>query len=295
MIDPAPDPASDPGTGPAPDARTAGLAALMAGSAVAPALQFAQTAHRLRLVAAWGVRPGARVLEIGCGQGDMTAALAEAVGPEGRVTAVDVAGPDYGAPVTLGQSLARLAESPLGGRIETRLLFDVLDPANAFPTGSFDYVVLAHMSWYLGSLEQLGRLLETVRPWAARLCFAEWDLEPRGFDQVPHMLAALIQGQTEALDPESEANIRTPFTRATLHRLLAAAGWRVAPDAEHWLDTAELADADWEVDLALHSPAPAAPPALRTLLDDQRTLLRSLTATTTPRPLPAYALTATPA
>ncbi|MBB2480858.1 hypothetical protein H5P36_11700 [Bacillus sp. APMAM] len=45
-----------------------------------------------------------RILEIGCGQGDTTAALADAVGVNGNVVAMDVASPDCGAPLTLGQA-----------------------------------------------------------------------------------------------------------------------------------------------------------------------------------------------
>ena len=36
------------------------------------------------------------MLEIGCGQGDTTVALADAVGEEGSVVALDPGRPDYG-------------------------------------------------------------------------------------------------------------------------------------------------------------------------------------------------------
>ena len=52
--------------------------------------------HRLNLVKFWGITPGSRVLEIGCGQGDCTTMLADAVGPDGHVDAVDPGPPDYG-------------------------------------------------------------------------------------------------------------------------------------------------------------------------------------------------------
>ena len=58
--------------------------------------------------------PGSRVLEIGRGQGGYTLALAAAIGPDGHVDALDPAPPTYGAPITLGQSQARLKASPLG-------------------------------------------------------------------------------------------------------------------------------------------------------------------------------------
>jgi len=55
-----------------------------------------QMDHRLDLVSFWDISPGSRVLEIGCGQGDCTVVLADAVGESGHVDAVDPGAPDYG-------------------------------------------------------------------------------------------------------------------------------------------------------------------------------------------------------
>ena len=55
-----------------------------------------QLAHRQELISYWDVQPGSKVLEIGCGQGDTTVALADAVGEEGSVVALDPGRPDYG-------------------------------------------------------------------------------------------------------------------------------------------------------------------------------------------------------
>lgn len=59
-------------------------------------IQHSQTVHRLALVRHWNIPTGARVLEIGCGQGDCTTVLASAVGEHGSVIAVDPADLDYG-------------------------------------------------------------------------------------------------------------------------------------------------------------------------------------------------------
>lgn len=60
-------------------------------------VQLHQTEHRLTLISKWNVDlQGAKVLELGCGQGDCTAVLAEAVGTAGHVTAVDPAALAYG-------------------------------------------------------------------------------------------------------------------------------------------------------------------------------------------------------
>ena len=55
-----------------------------------------QIEQRSQLVKTWGIQPGERVLEIGCGQGDCTLVLAAAVGENGSVTAIDPASLDYG-------------------------------------------------------------------------------------------------------------------------------------------------------------------------------------------------------
>lgn len=60
-------------------------------------IQHAQTRHRLALVKHWNILPGSKILEIGCGQGDCTTVLANAVGERGTVVAVDPAELDYGA------------------------------------------------------------------------------------------------------------------------------------------------------------------------------------------------------
>ncbi|MFD8019008.1 methyltransferase domain-containing protein [Streptomyces lavendulae] len=149
---------------------------------------MSQTRYRAALVSGWNIPAGASVLEVGCGQGDMTAVLAEAVGPQGRVVAVDIADPSYGAPVTLGQSAKHLKATPLGSRIDSRFGLDVLDETVTFPDGGFDHVVLAHCSWYFASLDPLRETLARVRRWARNLCFAEWDLAPRPTDQIGHRL-----------------------------------------------------------------------------------------------------------
>ena len=56
--------------------------------------------HRLQIIKHWGIQPGSRVLEIGCGQGDFTVSLAEAVGETGRIVAVDPAPLDWGKATT---------------------------------------------------------------------------------------------------------------------------------------------------------------------------------------------------
>ena len=59
-------------------------------------IQHSQTIHRLNLVKQWNISTSSKVLELGCGQGDCTTVLADAVGEQGMVVAVDPADLDYG-------------------------------------------------------------------------------------------------------------------------------------------------------------------------------------------------------
>lgn len=276
-------------------ARAPSLAVGMAAADHSPADQLVQTRHRATLVASWDIAPGSTVLELGCGQGDMTAVLAEALGPEGRVVAIDVADSSYGSPVTLGESADRLAAGPLGPRIDFRFGTDVLDPSVDFPDGAFDHVVLAHCSWYFASLGELRDTLVRVRRWARQLWFTEWDLTPASGDQLAHLLSVLVQGQIEAAGSHGQGNVRTPFSREELLRLLPAAGW-AAEDS--WpVDTEGLQDADWEVaaclDLAGSKERLASlPEPVRRLVLSQADVLRALAAPGGNRPLAAYAVTA---
>jgi SAM-dependent methyltransferase len=276
--------------------RTEDLATLMAANAISPDAQLRQTRVRVRLVDEWQIAEGARVLEIGCGQGDTTAVLADAVGRRGRVVAVDRADASYGAPVSLGDSARRLAQGPLGDRIEFRFGFDALDPANAFPDDAFDAVVLAHCTWYFDSLVQLAETFRRIRPWAARLCLSEWDLEPRTADQAGHFLAVMIQAQIEAHKTRSEANVRTPYSREALRTILRATRWEVA--SETLVDASELDDARWEIASCLSDSLPEAEvlelgARLQTLLASQVDVLRRISERGESRPLPSYSVVAT--
>lgn len=55
--------------------------------------EFAFASFDAPLLSCAGVRPGDRVLEVGCGAGATTMALADAVGPAGQVVALDVSEP----------------------------------------------------------------------------------------------------------------------------------------------------------------------------------------------------------
>lgn len=68
-------------------------------------IQHSQTIHRIELLKHWPSIDGAKVLEIGCGQGDCTTVLASAAGQQGKVVAVDPASLDYGATLSRHSSV----------------------------------------------------------------------------------------------------------------------------------------------------------------------------------------------
>ncbi len=191
----------------------------------------AQLTHRMALVEMWAPQIGDTVLEVGCGQADMTQVLAAAVGETGKVVAVDTADPDYGGPVTLGEAHASAKASPLGDRIDFRTSTDLLDPDIDFPEGTFDLAVFALSSWYVSSPDVLARLFKRARPWAKRLGFAEWDPRPQSADQLPHLLAVLVQMQIHAVWPESpEGNVRSLILPEQARSFTESAGWRIVWD-----------------------------------------------------------------
>ena len=98
------------------------------GAAIAPATRM--------IFAEAGIRPGMRILDIGCGAGDVTFVAADLVGPDGSVVGVDRS-PD---------ALAR-ARLRAGQRGLTQVQFiegDINDPA---PGGPFDAIVERLALW----------------------------------------------------------------------------------------------------------------------------------------------------
>lgn len=214
-----------------------------------PTIQVTQTGHRLKLVDFWGVNVGSKVLEIGCGQGDTTAVLAYIVGDEGFVHGIDIASPDYGSPVTLGDSINYLKKSALGNNIKVDFNVNVLSSEVDFPEKYFDFIVLSHCSWYLKSPEELHDILRKIKKWGNTLCFAEWDTRVQTNEQIPHFLSVLIQAQYECFKESSLSNIRTLFTPMDIQTIVKSAGWQIS--AETIIDSSKLQDGKWEMEYIL--------------------------------------------
>ncbi|KAK9385249.1 hypothetical protein V1515DRAFT_582209 [Lipomyces mesembrius] len=208
-----------------------------------------QIDHRLELVSFWNITSGSRVLEIGCGQGDCTIVLADAVGEGGHVDAVDPGAPDYGAPYTLYQSQSYITSGPLGHRISfynahpTEYLSSL--PASA---QKYDYVVLSHCIWYFSSPAHLSTLITAIAPWTQSLCLAEWSLRASDTRAQPHVLTALLLASAAAKRKvEGDGNIRTVLSPTQICSMAqSSSAFKLSAQGTRAVNIG-LLDAYWEV------------------------------------------------
>lgn len=217
----------------------------MATSELNSDIQRVQTEHRLKLAEFWGIKEGSKVLEIGCGQGDTTAVLAYLVGENGIVQGIDIASPDYGSPITIGDSINYLKNTDMGNRIKVSFETDMLSAKVDFPEGYFDFVVLSHSSWYLHSFEELQEVFKKLKTWGKTLCFAEWDTRIHTAEQLPHFLAVLIQAQYECFKDSSLSNVRTLLTPMDVKDIAKNTGWNIEKESSFY--SPDLQDEEWEV------------------------------------------------
>ncbi|WP_340371570.1 class I SAM-dependent methyltransferase [Peribacillus sp. FSL E2-0218] len=225
-------------------------------------IQQVQLQHRMELVEAFGIQKGMRVLELGCGQGDTTVAIADAVGENGRVVALDIAGPDYGAPLTVGQATERIKKSPLGERIDFHLEMD-FDLFEA--TIPFEVAVFSHCSWYFKQPEDLLNYFKKIRGLAKHICFAEWDLDFTCSTQRSHFFAVSIQALHSNF-VKNDGNIQNLFHKTQIQRLLQQANFEVVKQLT--VDASLLQDGRWEKSYAnaIREDFIKVPPMIQTLI-----------------------------
>lgn len=215
--------------------------------------EIEQLHHRLDLLRIWTQNnfkslEGRTVLEIGCGQGDMTVALAHAVGSQGKVIALDPAPLDYGSPTTLGEAQAFISSSKIGGVIE----WVQRDPIEYFDDGDreglgVEFIVLAHALFYMPSEGYTLSLLRKCREVACsgtKLLLAEWGMRASNAAAEAHVLGVKAQ----MTFPLPDANIRTVLEPQRIKENAQKAGWRL--EREIWIEDPELDDGGWEVVIA---------------------------------------------
>jgi len=159
--------------------------------------------------AAWaGLRPepGQRLLDAGCGGGDVARQLAAAVGPAGEVIALDFS----------TATLAAARSRHDGSRV-TYVAGDVcaLDLGDDTVDGVWCERVLQHVA--VPELA-VGELIRVTRP-GGRVCLVDTDWRSLAFDGVPEHLATAV-----AADMHSRFNHAQSMIGRSLRRRLVAAG-----------------------------------------------------------------------
>ncbi len=133
------------------------------------AIAFAGRGRRFRaqLARQLDLRPGRRVLDVGCGTGTLTLALARVVGPNGSADGVDAA-------AEMVATAARKARRARRGRPPAR--FQVAAAQRLpFPDGSMDAAVTSLMIHHLPPADRgtaVGELIRVLRP-GGRLAIAD--------------------------------------------------------------------------------------------------------------------------
>jgi ubiquinone/menaquinone biosynthesis C-methylase UbiE len=190
------------------------------------------TEHALRLA---GLRPGMRVLDVGCGPGDVSFVAARLVGPTGTVFGVDASGD------VVEFARARAAERALSTvRFEQTTIADIaVDEVDAV----IGRLILMHLPDPVSTLRQLAGL---VRP-GGLIAFCEFDIGAvRSVPDSPLsqvMVDAIVRTFRGAgLDPAFGATLHMLFRQAGLGmpRLTLAAPVGTANDTEVWAYAVEV-------------------------------------------------------
>ncbi|WP_461210274.1 class I SAM-dependent methyltransferase [Desulfocurvus sp. DL9XJH121] len=155
------------------------------------------------------VRPGMTALDVGCGFGHYTLALARLVGEGGRVLAVDVG------QRMLEKTLSRAAKAGLGGRIETHLCPD--GSSLALP-GDFraDLAVLGNVLHEMPDMDTVLAELHRILAPGGLL----YVIEPAGHVRAARFQAELDRAQAQGFVLRSA----TPSAMRRRQAILAAAG-----------------------------------------------------------------------
>ncbi|MDI3316079.1 MAG: class I SAM-dependent methyltransferase [Bacillota bacterium] len=125
-----------------------------------------------------GIRPGDRVLDVGCGTAELSFLAAREAGPGGRVTGVDIA------EGMLQICRQKLLDHPMADRLEF-LRADA--QALPFPDASFDVVVSGFMLRNVASLDRaLVEMVRVLRP-GGRLAVMELTHPPSRWVAAPYL------------------------------------------------------------------------------------------------------------
>ncbi len=136
---------------------------------------------RLRLAEGSGAKPGDRILDIGCGTGSLTMALARIAGPR-KVTGIDAS----------EEMIARARGKRAAGTIDYRVAFAQALP---FPDDAFDLVTSCLALHHVPQVEQAAVLSEIARVLAPSGRIYLIDFSPNPRSMVGRAFAHLTHGR----------------------------------------------------------------------------------------------------
>jgi SAM-dependent methyltransferase len=186
-----------------------------------------------RLVDLAGIRPGATVVDVGCGKGAATVPAARAAGPDGQVTAVDAS----------AAMLAHAAEEVRRNRLANVILLraDATDPP--LRPGSVDVVMASSV------IQFLDRPRQAVRLWLPLLMPGGTLALSWGMTQDPAWVPvmAALDAAVPAPAPGFEAFLRRPpfDSAASLERMLTECGYEGAVTHAERITTVYDSEMQW--------------------------------------------------
>ncbi|RKN47556.1 class I SAM-dependent methyltransferase [Micromonospora endolithica] len=175
------------------------------------------------LVRRAGIRPGARVLDVGCGRGAVLFPAAEATGPTGRVTGTDLA------PAMVALTAEDATRAGLT-HVDIRM-GDAQQPD--FPAGSFDVVLAGLVVFLLPEPEQALRAYARLLRPAGRVAISTFGAMDPAFVAAMDALARHLPADQPRPAPTDD-----PFADdQTVTATMAAAGLTVTAISQHRVES----------------------------------------------------------
>jgi ubiquinone/menaquinone biosynthesis C-methylase UbiE len=201
-------------------------------------------------------QPGMQVLDLACGTGEPGISLAQRIGPEGHVTAVD-----------LSSDLLEIASQRAEGKGLRNFSTEQADAHKlTFPERTFDLATCRFGVMFFADVERALMELRRVLKGGARACFAAWGPIEQPYWQTTMGIVHRHAGGT-MLEPGGTDPFR--FSKAgSLSEVLRAAGFREVEESVRKLPWTWPGEAEEVFEYACAVAAPFRPMLERVHLDE---------------------------